>query len=129
VAAKLPFCALVGKCMYLANCTQLDISYTVHKLAKFMSNYGVKHFEATKHLLWYLQGTQSQGLTYGNSPNAYPVFRAFADSDWAMSEGCKSVSGFLIECGGGAIAWSLKQQVVVVLSSCEAEYITCSHCM
>ena len=115
--------------MYLANCTQLDISYTVHKLAKFMSNYGVKHFEATKHLLWYLQGTQSQGLTYGNSPNAYPVFRAFADSDWAMSKGCKSVSSFLIECSGSAIAWSLKQQVVVVLSSCEAEYITCSHCM
>ena len=45
-----------------------------------------------------------------------------------MSEGHKSVSGFLIECGGGIIAWSSKQQVVMALSSCEAEYIACSHC-
>jgi len=114
--------------MYLANCTWPDISYAVHELAKFMSNYGMKHYKATKHLLQYLQGMRSQGLTYGNSPNPYPLFRAFADSDWAMSEGQKSVSGFLIECGGGIIAWSSKQQVIVALSSCEAEYIACSHC-
>ena len=127
-AAQLPFCTLVGKCMYLANCTQPDISYAICKLAKFMSNYSMKHYKATKHLLQYLQGTRSQGLTYGNSPNPYPSFRAFADSDWAMSEGWKSISGFLIECGGSIIAWSSKQQVVVALLSCEAEYIACLHC-
>src|SRR5216684_4141097 len=42
VAAQLPFCTLVGKCMYLTNCTWPDISYVVCKLAKFMSNYGMK---------------------------------------------------------------------------------------
>jgi len=92
--------------MYLANCTWPDISYAICELAKFMSNYGMKHYKATKHLLWYLQGMQSQGLTYGNSPNPYPLFKAFADLDWAMSEGWKSVSGFLIKCGGSIIAWS-----------------------
>src|SRR5258708_8427135 len=126
--AQLPFCTLVGKCMYLANCTQPDISYAICKLAKFMSNYGMKHYKAAKHLLQYLQGTRSQGLTYGNSPNPYPSFRAFADLDWAMSEGWKSISGFLIECGGSIIAWSSKQQVIVALLSCEAEYIACLHC-
>jgi hypothetical protein len=59
VAAQLPYCALVRKCMYLTNCTQPDISYTVCELAKFMSNYGMKHYEAIKHLLQYLQGMQS----------------------------------------------------------------------
>jgi hypothetical protein len=29
--------------------------------------------------------------------------------------------------GGGPIAWSSKQQGVVALSSCEAEYIACTH--
>ena len=45
-----------------------------------------------------------------------------------MSEGRKSVSGYIIECGNGPLTWSSKQQVVVALSSCEAEYLACSHC-
>jgi hypothetical protein len=53
-AAKLPYCTIVGKCMYLSNCTCLDISFAVYELTKFMLNYGPKHFEATKHLLQYL---------------------------------------------------------------------------
>lgn len=126
--AALPYCAIVGKCMYLANCTRPDISFAVRELAKYMSNYGEKHYEAAKHLLRYLQGTRSRGITYGHSPNPYPIFTAFADSDWAMSEDRKSVSGFLVECGNGPLAWSSKQQVVVALSSCEAEYLACSHC-
>jgi hypothetical protein len=45
-----------------------------------------------------------------------------------MSENRKSISGFIIECGNGPLTWSSKQQIVVALSSCEAEYIACSHC-
>jgi hypothetical protein len=93
-----------------------------------MSNYGAKHYEAAKHLLRYLQGTRARGITYGNTPNPYPIFVSFADSDWAMSEGHKSVSGFVVECANGPLTWSSKQQVIVALSSCEAEYLACSHC-
>jgi len=93
-----------------------------------MSNYGTKHFEAAKHLLQYLQGTRGREITYGNSPNTYPIFTSFANSDWAMSENHKSVSGFIIECANGPLTWSFKQQVVVALLSCKAKYITCSHC-
>jgi hypothetical protein len=127
-AAKLPYCAIVGKCMYLSTCTRPDISFAVRELAKYMSNFGTKHYEAAKHLLRYLQGTRTQGIVYGNAPNPYPLFTAFADSDWAMSENRKSISGFLIECANGPLSWSSKQQVVVALSSCEAEYLACSHC-
>jgi hypothetical protein len=45
-----------------------------------------------------------------------------------MSENHKSISGFLIECANSPLFWSSKQQVVVALSSYEAEYIACSHC-
>jgi Reverse transcriptase (RNA-dependent DNA polymerase) len=125
----LPYCAVVGKCMYLSTCTCPNISYTVRELARFMSNYGEKHFEAAKHLLCYLQGTRCRGLVYGNTPSTYPIFCAFADSDWAMSEGHCSVSGFVIECGGAPVAWSSKQQAIVALSLCEAEYLSCMHCV
>jgi hypothetical protein len=127
-SSTLPYCALVGKCMYLSTCTRPDITYAVRELARYMSNYGQRHYDAAKHLLRYLQGTRSRGLVYGKLANPYPLFRAFADSDWAMSEGRKSVSGYVIECGGAPIAWSSKQQAIVALSSCEAEYLSCTHC-
>jgi hypothetical protein len=98
------------------------------ELAKYMSNYGQKHYEAAKHLLHYLQRTGSRGITYGKSPNPLPIFTAFADSDWAMSGNRKSVSGYLIECRNGPLTWSSKQQVVIALSSYEAKYLACSHC-
>jgi hypothetical protein len=127
-AASLPYCAVVGKCMYLSTCTRPDISYAVRELARFMSNYGQQHFDAAKHLLRYLQGTRSRGLIYGQTLNSFPLFRAFTDSDWAMSDSRRSVSGYVFECGGAPIAWSSKQQAIVALSSCEAEYMACVHC-
>ena len=127
-AAKLPYCALIRKCMYLSNCMCPDISFAICKLVKFMSNYGPKHFEAAKYLLRYLQGTHGRGIIYRNLPNPYPIFTSFTDSDWAMSKGRKSISGFIMQYANGPLTWSSKQQVVVMLSLCKAEYITCSHC-
>ena len=127
-ASSLPYCAIVGKCMYLATCTRPDIAYTVRELARFMSNYGQRHFEAAKHLLRYLQGTRYRGIIYGDVADLTPIFISFTDSDWGMADNRKSVSGYIIECGGGPIAWSSKQQTIVALSSCEAEYLSCSHC-
>jgi hypothetical protein len=92
-----------------------------------MSNYGTKHYEAAKHLLCYLQGTRPHGIIYGSTPNPYPIFKCFTDSDWAMSQNRKSISGFIINCANGPVSWSSKQQVVVALSSCKAEYLACSH--
>jgi hypothetical protein len=122
------YCAIVGKCMYLATCTRPDIAFAVRELARYMSNFGKQHIAAAKHLLRYLQGTRYRGIIYGDTDNTATIFRSFTDSDWAMSDGRKSVSGFVVECGGGPISWSSKQQVVVALSSCEAEYISCTHC-
>jgi hypothetical protein len=124
---KLPYRELVGKLMYLATCTRPDIAFAVRELAKFMSNYGEPHWKAAKHLLRYLQGTRSYGIYYGQVDNPYPLFKVFTDSDWAQGENRKSVCGFVVMMEGGPIAWSSKQQGVVALSSCEAEYIACTH--
>jgi virulence-associated protein VapD len=125
---SLPYCAIVGKCMYLATCTRPDIAYTVRELARFMSNYGQSHYNAAKHLLRYLRGTQSYGIFLGQLDNPYPLFRAMSDSDWGMGENRKSISGFVILLGDSPLSWSSKQQTVVALSSCEAEYLATTHC-
>lgn len=121
--ASVPYCAVVGKVMYLANTTRPDLSFAVRELAKFMSNYGKAHWDAAKHLLRYLQGTRSLGLVLGNVDEPYPIFRGFSDSDWAGGEERKSISGFMMVIGNSPVVWCSRQQVVVALSSCEAEYL------
>jgi hypothetical protein len=120
--------AFVGKVLYLSLCTRPDISYAVRELARFISNYGTPHIAAARHLLRYLQGSQSHGILLGRRDEPYPMFRAMSDSDWGMGNDRKSISGFIILLGRSPIAWSSKQQAVVALSSCEAEYISVTHC-
>lgn len=124
---KEQYCTLVGKVMYLATTTRPDIAFAVRELAKFMSNYGHKHVLAAKHLLRYLNGTRSLGITLGNIDQPYPLFRGFTDSDWASGEDRRSISGYVMMIGDSPVAWSSKQQAVVALSSCEAEYLACTH--
>ena len=46
-----------------------------------------------------------------------------------MGDERKSMSGYIVMLGDSPISWSSKQQVVVVLSSCEAKYLATSHCV
>ena len=90
-AAKLPCCALIRKFMYLSNCTRPDISFAVRELTQFMSNHGTKHFEAAKRPppLPARHPWQRDHLR-----NSYPIFKAFADSDWAICGGASSSPSF-----------------------------------
>jgi hypothetical protein len=124
---KIPYRRLIGKLIYLVVASRPDIAWAVRELSKFVSNYGWDHWKAAKHLLRYLSGTRSRGLIFGNVDNPYPIFRTFTDSDWATGEDRKSISGYIIMIGGGPVAWSSKQQAVIALSSCEAEYLSTSH--
>ena len=45
-----------------------------------------------------------------------------------MGEFQKSISGFIILLSDSPLTWSSKQQLIVALSSCEAKYISTSHC-
>lgn len=123
-----PYAAVVGKLMYLATCTRPDIAYAVRELARFMGNPGRQHWVSAKHVLRYLRGTSSYGIYLGNKDSPYPLFKGLSDSDWAQGEERKSITGYVIMLGESPISWSSKQQTVVALSSCEAEYLACSHC-
>jgi hypothetical protein len=121
---------LVGKLMYLVTCTRPDLAFAVRELAKFMSNYGAEHYKAARRVVKYLAKMRTTGVTYHGqlqTSNSNVEFRVFSDSDWAQSEGRKSVSGYMVEMANGPIAWSSKQQSVVALSSCEAEYLATTH--
>ncbi len=52
---------------------------------------------------------------------------AWLDSDWGgnLFDRC-SISAYIFYFTGGRISWSLKSQLIITLSSCEAEYIALS---
>ena len=70
----------------------------------------------------------SYGIYLGNKDDPYPFFKGLTDSDLGMGDERKSISGYVVMLGDSPIAWSSKQQVVVVLSSCEVEYLAASNC-
>ena len=51
----------------------MDLSFAVHKLAKFSANPGKVHFEGLVHLLRYIRDNKTLGLKYYADLNDTPV--------------------------------------------------------
>ena len=122
------YATLIGSLMYLSLATRPDITYAVNRLAQFTSNPLPKHWTAIKRIFRYLKGTKNYSLTYGGSREILNQdLNIFCDADWAADANRKSVSGYVITLAGGAVAWSLKKQATVALSTAESEYISATH--
>ena len=55
--------ACIGSLIYLLS-TRVDLSFSVHRLAKFLANPGKVHFEGLIHLLRYIRDNKNLGLKY-----------------------------------------------------------------
>ena len=53
----------IGSLIYIFS-TRVDLSFAVHKLAKFSANPGELHFEGLVHLLRYIRDNKTLGLKY-----------------------------------------------------------------
>jgi hypothetical protein len=96
--------------LYLACKTRPDISHAVQQVSQFNSIPGHNHWIAVKHILRYLQATQSHGLLFdgnaqvlhayfGQVPTDIPPGAWFSDSDWANDlDKRKSVGGYVSLC-------------------------------
>jgi hypothetical protein len=90
-----------------------------------MANPSEEHVMAAKHVLRYLKGTAACGLKLGYCPEA--CLSGYSDSDHAGdSNDRKSISGYAVLYGHGAVIWSSKKQNCVSVSSTEAEYVAAS---
>jgi hypothetical protein len=56
--------SLVGALLYLARGTRPDLAVGVNLLARHVADSGKRHWNALKHMLGYIRGTTSQGITY-----------------------------------------------------------------
>ena len=123
---------LVGAFLYLSSWTRPDIAFVVNQCAKFMSNPGPSHLSAAKRILQYLKGTAHLCITYCQQDSEDNWHMAnlmwgYADADHTGDpESRKSVTGYVMLLNGGAVLWSSTCQVIVALSSSEAEFYATS---
>jgi hypothetical protein len=114
----------IGSLMYAAIATCPDIAYTVHSLSQFNVKPSRVHWNAVKHIIRYLQGTKSLGITYAmDSGYADLILTAFSDSDNGKSFHKKAISSGVILLASGAIKWIAEKQPIITLSTMEAEYV------
>jgi len=123
--ADVPYGNAVGALLYLATSTRPDISFTVATLCRFIANPGVKHWNAVKHLLRYLQGTKDARLVYRcDLFDPRNIFTAYCDADHAGNvDNGRSTGGYVLLIAGAAVSWSSRLQTITALSTTEAEYV------
>ena len=111
---------LVGSLIYLT-ITRPDLNYPIGLLSQFMQTPRDIHLNYTKRILRYVSRTTDDDIHY---KSATPIWlEGYTDTDWADYKAHKrSTSRIVISIGSGAISWRSKKQLIVPLSSIEAEY-------
>ena len=117
------FRSLLGSLLYLAKQTRPDIMWITNVLSRFMNDPTVEHFNASKHVLRYLQHDKSLRLFFPSTSNSTLVGET--DADWSGDvNDRRSTTGYYFKLGDseGSVSWQVKKQPTVSFSSCEAEY-------
>ena len=128
--------ACIGSLIYLFS-TRVDLSFSVHKLAKFSANPGKIHFEGLEHLLIYIRDNKTLGLKYyadlNDAPVTYLLRQAnintknqlmdFSDSSWQhCPDTGRSTGAYNIFYRGGPLDNGTHVSGPVAQSSAESEY-------
>ncbi|CAG7852816.1 Retrovirus-related Pol polyprotein from transposon TNT 1-94 Includes: RecName: Full=Protease; Includes: RecName: Full=Reverse transcriptase; Includes: RecName: Full=Endonuclease [Serendipita indica DSM 11827] len=123
---SIPYREAVGRLLYLSIATRPDISYAVGVLCRYNSNPGEQHWNAVKHVLRYLKGSQDLKLICSPTSST-DFFTAHSDADLSGNpDNSRSTGGYVLSVGSGAVMWGNPLQRHVSLSSTESEYTTAS---
>jgi len=116
---------LIALANFVSCWTRPDITYTVNKLCKYMSNPGEAHWRALKHLLRYLKGTQDKGLYFDfgvQNPGVQGV-HGYTDASYAdCPDSGKSTVAYVFYLGSAIISWYSKLHSFVTTSTNHSEY-------
>ncbi len=114
---------LIGSLMWSSVHTRLDLAYSVRVLSRYAHNPGSTHCALVKRVLRYIADIINVDLTFERSDDLI----GYSDSDFAdLKDKKHSTEEYVFMLADGAITHSSKQQLTIVLSSCEAEYMALS---
>jgi hypothetical protein len=146
-------CSIVGSLLWLSQATRPDLSTIVSMLAQYQANPSYGHIRAAKHVIKYIKGTMSKGITFSGVKNTqlqafmnFPIQHnnliPLTDAHWGGQDQShnrtsitelnrfktRSMSGFIIF-HNGPLHWSSKRQKVTARSSAEAEIYATDECV
>ena len=91
--------------MYLAQCTRLNIAFSVNLLARIRSEPTKRHWNGVKHVFRYLRGTINLGLFYYNELTKNPNLIGYADVGYLDLHKAHSQVGYVFTFNGTTISW------------------------
>ncbi|RDX82951.1 hypothetical protein CR513_36196, partial [Mucuna pruriens] len=113
---KIPYASIVGIC------TRPNIAFVVGVLGKYLSDLGMQHWKAVKHMMCYLRRTKGYKLTYRKSEGLEII--EYSDFDFAGCQDSKrSTSRYIYMLVGGAISWKSVKQTLIAPSTMAVEFV------
>src|SRR5947207_9004067 len=114
---------MVGKLMFAAVATRIDIVSAVNRLSQYLSEPRTVHLHAAKHVLRYLRGSPDLGIPYKSTGGNLV---GYTDAAYANARQFRSTTGFCFLIGGAPVSWTSKRQSITAQSTTESEYIALS---
>jgi hypothetical protein len=113
----------IGSLLHMAQCVRPDIAAPVGALAAYSSAPTSAHYDALLNVIRYVASTADRGITYGKSDTPIEIW---CDANFAACPDTRrSVTGWVVVCFGGAIAWESCKQPTTAASTMDAEYQAC----
>ncbi|KAM2449650.1 hypothetical protein PS1_019734 [Malus domestica] len=121
---EVPYLSAIGALLYLAQCTRLDIAFSVNLLTRYISAPTIRHWKGVKDVLRYLRGTTDMSLFYSEKSTNDQILTGYAD-DGFLSDPHKALSqtGYVFKNGDTTISWRSTKQTLVATSSNHSEIL------
>ena len=122
----------VGSLIYISCGTRPDISYTVHRLSKYLEHPSHELWAAVFQVLRYLKATP-HGLTFCHPVDGAPrhlAIAAYSDATWAseVDDERRSQMGYILTINGNLISWCTRTHKATLRSSAESELMALAQC-
>jgi hypothetical protein len=114
--------SLIAMANFISCWSRPDITFTVNKLCKFMSNPGELHWKYLKHLLRYLAGTRNLGIAY-NFDSERMGLHGYTDSSFAdCPDTSRSTLAYVFLYDNALLSWYSKLNSYVTTCTNHSEY-------
>ena len=99
-----------------------EVTFTVNRLCKYMSNPGHVYFQAVVWFIRYLSGTRNWVVRY--TRKGIKIIIGNADTDFSVEESRYSIFSYISMLANAPISWRVGSQDMIALSTCKSEVRT-----